>query len=198
MPQTLPTKALIHSYEREVLTFELTEAPSEPSAGDSHLVGRGATGPWYLKDDCVATLNDDDVWEFMTPVGGLRLRLIGSADWVEYSETKRCWEMSGNLGISASGLTASTTQTQGQLPLAHEINVIATCVNANDACTLPPAFPGRMVFVANDGAQTLQVFPASGGKIDAGVADASTTIAAAKRRRFYAIDSVTWKSMLGA
>ncbi len=197
MPQTQP-KPNIHSLEHEVLGFETSAPPGSPSAGDSYLVGRGATESWYLKDDHIATLDAGGVWLFEAPTDGTRVRLAASADWLEYHAAERCWKATLELGVSKSGLTASTTQTQGQLQLAHEINTIAVCANTNDACTLPPARPGLTCVVANDGAQTLQAFPFADDAIDAGAADASTTVAAAKRRVFYAKDETTWVSVLGA
>ncbi len=92
-----------------------------------------------------------------------------------------------------TGLTAATTQTQGAgIALTTEFNVVTTCANANDAATLPPAVAGRRVTVCNRGAQTLQLFPASGDAIDAGAGDASTTITAASKKTFIAVDATTW------
>lgn len=91
-----------------------------------------------------------------------------------------------------SAITASTTQTQGQQPLTREVNVISVCANANDVVTMPSAAAGRKVTVINNGAQTLQIFPASGDNIGAGV-DASATLAAASNRNYVAIDATNWE-----
>ena len=84
------------------------------------------------------------------------------------------------------------------MALTKVVNHVTVCANANDVVTLPSAHAGRRCIVANDGAQTLQVFPASGDAIDAGAADASTTIAAGKRRIFWALNATTWISHLSA
>jgi hypothetical protein len=81
------------------------------------------------------------------------------------------------LGSAVQGLTASTTQTQGQGALTHQINQISVCAHDNDTVTLPTAVAGMMIAVINEGAHTLQIFPASGDQIGSGAANASTTLA---------------------
>lgn len=183
--------------EQDAAGIDTSTPPSSPSDADVHVVGRGATGAFYLKDDWLATWNAaQGVWAFEKPIHGQRVHASGV--WLEYDAVACIWKNSEVLGVAKVGLTASTTQTQGQGALAHEINVVETCANANDVRTLPPARPGRTCVVANDGAQTLQVFPASGDSIDGGAADASTTIAAGKRRHFWAKSLSGWISLLGA
>lgn len=96
--------------------------------------------------------------------------------------------------FTVTGITASTTQSQGQRPLTANQNIIGVCANANDAVTLRSARPGDSQYVRNEGAQTLQVFPASGDKVEGGAADASTTIAADASKTFRAIDAESWYS----
>ena len=93
---------------------------------------------------------------------------------------------------ATAGITASTTQTQGQGPLTSEINQVAVCANANDTVTLPSAVAGRVCIVRNDGANTLRIFPASGDNLGSGVdvpVDVGTTN---KTARFWAYDSTNW------
>jgi hypothetical protein len=90
-----------------------------------------------------------------------------------------------------AGITASTTQTQGQGPLTDDINEVATVANANDTVTLPTAVAGRKVMVINNGANTLQIFPASGDDLGAGV-NTATTIATTEFAEFTAYDATNW------
>lgn len=96
-----------------------------------------------------------------------------------------------------TGVTAATTQTQGQGAISvtsGKVNVIyevATCATANDTVTLPAAVAGLTVLVINNGAQTLQVFPASGDDLGQGV-NTATTIAAGASSTFVALDSTDW------
>lgn len=92
---------------------------------------------------------------------------------------------------ATSGITASTTQTQGQGPLITEINEVSVVANVNDTVTLPTASPGRRCVVINNGANTLQIFPASGDDLGAGV-DTATTLATGSVLRLDAYDATNW------
>ncbi len=93
---------------------------------------------------------------------------------------------------TTSGIVASTTQSQGQGVLTSMINEVATCANANDAVTLPAATAGKIVIVINNGAQTLQVFPASGDSIDGAAVNTAKTQAAVANFMYIAQDSTNW------
>jgi hypothetical protein len=67
-----------------------------------------------------------------------------------------------------AGITASTTQSQGQQPLVDTISEVSTVANDADVVTLPAAAEGRVVVVKNNGANDLQVFPASGDNLGGG------------------------------
>lgn len=94
-------------------------------------------------------------------------------------------------GTSAA-VTASTTQTQGNGALTKEVNNISTCANVNDTVTLPAAQAGKQCIIMNNGAQTLQIFPASGDNLGAGV-DTSATLTAGSNRRYIAYDATNWE-----
>lgn len=91
-----------------------------------------------------------------------------------------------------TGITASTTQTQGQMPLTSTFNVIATVANANDTVTLPTAATGRVVYVLNVGANTAKIFPASGDSIASGAVNASVTILTMTVVGFIAANDTNW------
>ena len=93
---------------------------------------------------------------------------------------------------TAASITASTTQTQGQQPLTKLVNQVSTVANPNDVVTLPTAVAGLSVLVINDGANTLQIFPASGDDLGAGV-NTSTTLEAGESKRFTAFDATNWE-----
>lgn len=91
-----------------------------------------------------------------------------------------------------AGITASTTQTQGQQPLTAEFNEVSTVANTNDTVTLITAVAGLEQTIFNNGANTLQIFPASGDNLGAGV-DTATTLAAGSTVRFAAYDVTNWR-----
>lgn len=93
-----------------------------------------------------------------------------------------------------AGITASTTQTQGQGALLDDINEISVCANANDTVTLPVAGAGRTITIINNGAQTLRIFPASGDDLGAGV-DTATTLAAGANVTYAAYDATNWEAV---
>jgi hypothetical protein len=90
-----------------------------------------------------------------------------------------------------AGLTASTTQTQGQGALTADVNEISTCANAGDTVTLPTAAAGQRIMVINNGANRCKIFPASGDDLGNG-ADTEGELAAGDRVIFTAIDATTW------
>jgi len=89
------------------------------------------------------------------------------------------------------GLTASTTQTQGNGALTAEINQVSTVANTNDAVTLPSAISGIKCVIINDGANTLQIFPASGDNLGAGV-DIATTLEVNEVVEFVTYNATDW------
>jgi hypothetical protein len=97
----------------------------------------------------------------------------------------------GATGATA-GITASATQTQGQGALTESINQVSTVATTNDVVTLPTAVAGNEVAIINDGANTLQVFPASGDNLGLGL-NTSTVLRAGKRAIWYAYDATNWK-----
>lgn len=92
-------------------------------------------------------------------------------------------------GMTA-GITASTTQTQGQQPLTSSWNEVSVVANNNDVVTMPSMFTGVQCVIINNGAKKLQVFPASGQDCGAGVNN-SVTIKSNSSRYWFCYDSVT-------
>ena len=95
--------------------------------------------------------------------------------------------------LTVAGITAGTTQTQGQVPLTANINEVATCGNTNDVVTLMTAVAGYEIFIINNGAETLQIFPASGDDLGAGV-NTSTTLAAGSNLTLVSYDATNWET----
>lgn len=93
-----------------------------------------------------------------------------------------------------TGITASTTQAQGQGALTTDQNYVSTCANANDTVTLPAAAVGYQIYIRNNGAQTLQIFPASGDAINGAAVNASITLAAGASITLRTADTTNWYS----
>jgi len=92
-----------------------------------------------------------------------------------------------------AGIVASTTQTQGEGALVSDINEVATVANTNDTVTLPSAVTGYEIKVFNNGANVLQVFPASGDDINGTGVDTAVTQAVGDNLIYAAYDSTNWE-----
>ena len=139
-----------------------------------------------------------------------KLAFFNATPIVQPANTVAIDDLLVNLGLRASGgnalfsnhlirpvqtgITASTTQTQGQGALTKDFNYITVCANANDTVTLPSAVAGMQIKVRNQGASTLQIFPASGDAIDGAAVDASTTLTAGSSVVFDAQDGTNWRT----
>lgn len=96
------------------------------------------------------------------------------------------------------GLTASVTQTQaGGLALLSSYNEIATVATTGDALTAFAVVAGTRLIVINNGANNLQLFPAVGDDIGAGV-DTAITIAAGDIGIFIGRDATNWDTLYNA
>lgn len=91
-----------------------------------------------------------------------------------------------------AGITASTTQSQGNGVLTATVNEVSTVVNGNDVVTLVAAVAGRFVEVINNGANTVQIFPASGDDLGSGLNN-STTLEIGETVTFRAYNATNWK-----
>lgn len=97
---------------------------------------------------------------------------------------------------ATTAITASATETQGQVPLTTELSQVTTA-GANDVVTAPAAVAGRRFCVFNAGTgQTIQIFPASGDDLGAG-ANTAVTLANNKNRCYQAVDTTTYYDLGG-
>ena len=65
-----------------------------------------------------------------------------------------------------SGITASTTQSQGQQPLTTTVNIVNTVANTGDVVTLPAAAAGKLCLIRNAGNNNMTVYAASGDNVN--------------------------------
>ena len=114
---------------------------------------------------------------------------------VSSKETFDSVVMSGALNPLDTGLTAGTNQDQTDLALTAAVNDVTTVANANDAVVLASAVAQLKQTVYNNGANVLQVFPATSDNLGEGV-DASTTIDPGQVGSFTAKDSTNWISVI--
>ena len=90
-------------------------------------------------------------------------------------------------GITAAG-TANTTATA----LTKEINIVSTVVTGANGVALPTAVAGMVIIINNTSDNTLNVFPASGAKINALATDASFGHITLASLQYYATSATQW------
>lgn len=102
-------------------------------------------------------------------------------------------------GTASDGLVA-TGSTQGTALLCpSDVNVFTTVAASTGAQLQNNPAPGDEVIVANLGANTLSVYPALGGAIQTGAANAAFSVAAGKTCKFIArTGSSNWIALLSA
>lgn len=101
-------------------------------------------------------------------------------------------------GDVATGLTATGTTNADALALSAVINNVTTTA-ASTGVKLPPFESGSAVFVANQGANALLVYPPASGQINAlTVITGGFSVGAGKSAWFIAVNGTNALSLLGA
>lgn len=100
---------------------------------------------------------------------------------------------------SANGLTAHAAGGQASaLALTAGINRVTTVATIGDSVKLPAATVNKRVVVINAGANSMDVFPVTGGIINALAANAALAVAANKTVIFVCALAGTWNSIVTA
>jgi len=172
--------------------------PSSPTNGQTYL----ANGVLYVYD------STKTIWE-ATAGNGVTILDAQTLDGVDSLSFLRSdaddtatgvLTLSGNVNIDgdlslsvAAIAAAGTTQGTGTA-LTATINHITTITAASaEAVVLPVPVLGQMMIVYNDdAADTLKIFPASGGTIDGEALNASVNLGFGGTLKFYAITTTLW------
>jgi hypothetical protein len=119
---------------------------------------------------------------------GLATGYSGSYQTLAYKDT-----ITAHAGGTQAGAIGDPN---AQLP--GMLNRVSTVGTAADSVVLPAGKPGMTILVANDGANSLNVFPFTGESINAGAANAAFAVAAAKSATFTCILTGKWHAILSA
>jgi hypothetical protein len=92
---------------------------------------------------------------------------------------------------NVEGISASTTQTQGEKPIKASLVRVLVVANDNDVITLPEPALGLDQIIMNLGASVLQIFPELGDDLGQGTNN-SMTVAAGGTAILVGIDADTW------
>jgi hypothetical protein len=96
--------------------------------------------------------------------------------------------------FSTSAAITAGTNAQGQGALTTDYNIITTASNNPSGVTLPTATVGRRIVVVNKGANTVNVYPASGAAIDALSTNVSIALPTNGVMTFNAASATLWYS----
>ena len=94
-------------------------------------------------------------------------------------------------GAALAGQTATGTDQASALAIT-QANIELTTVGSGTGVRLPAAEAGMRVMVSNRGANTLNVFPATGASIDAASANVAATLSANTQVLYVAISTTKW------
>jgi hypothetical protein len=99
--------------------------------------------------------------------------------------------------FSTSATVTAGTNAQGQGALTSDYNVVTTTTTAPSGVTLPVATVGRRITVVNKGTNSITIYPATGGTIDALALNAAITLPINQQLVFKASSTTQWYSTYG-
>jgi hypothetical protein len=100
--------------------------------------------------------------------------------------------------VSTTANVTAGSNSQGQGALTSDYNVITSAASSPSGVTLPTATTGRKVLIVNKGANTVNVYPASGAAIDALGGNVSISLPANGVLEFNAASTTQWYSSFNA
>lgn len=96
--------------------------------------------------------------------------------------------------FSTSAAVTAGTNAQGQGALTTDLNVITTASANPSGVTLPTATTGRRIIVVNKGANSINIYPATGAQIDALGSNTAISLAVNGVMEFNASSTTQWYS----
>lgn len=96
--------------------------------------------------------------------------------------------------VSTSNTVTAGTNAQGQGSLTSDYNIITTAASNPSGVTLPTATQGRKVIIVNKGANTVNVYPATGATIDGLAANSFIALPVNSVLEFNASSTTQWYS----
>lgn len=99
----------------------------------------------------------------------------------------------------ATGITARAGGGQANAtPLTATYSRVTTVATAGDSVRLPVAIAGSVFYAFNKGANSMNVFPSTGDRVNALSANAAYAVAAAAGVKFVCMVNGTWDTILTA
>lgn len=102
------------------------------------------------------------------------------------------------VATTTSATVSAGTNAQGQGPLVSDNNLITTVASNPGGVTLPTAVAGRNLVIVNAGANTLNVYPATGAAINGGAVNTPVTLRVGQTLRAVALSATAWRASVVA
>ena len=156
---------------------------------------------WTLLDEAATASNPTVIPNKADPDTGIgwesadALSLVsGGVEAIRFAEASSAIIQTHESNV---GLTADVGSSQGDGVITSTYNVYSTVANAGDAATLPSTFEaGTVIYIKNDGANSMDVFPASGDDAGAGV-NTAVAVGAGESKTFIAsTTNSTWTQLI--
>lgn len=108
--------------------------------------------------------------------------------------------IAGIVGSNESGKTAGIGGTRAAAyPIVAAFTQFTVVTSANDACVLPPSYPGCQCYIQNDdGANSLQVFANGSDKINATAGATGVALASGAAALYICTVAGVWRRFLSA
>ena len=133
--------------------------------------------------------------EFGT-IGDDNFTLKVSSDGSTWRDAMKVVASTGRIAFKAiaTGISAAGTNQGTATVLSKSINAVST-VGSGQGVQLPTPEAGEVLLIANQGANSLSVYPASGHTINALSANAALSMATDTRKLFFAATSSAWYAL---
>lgn len=165
---------------------EITASGNSTSGSYALYINASGTGVEGLRVDAGTVLFDETL--VVTGAAALTAALtVTGGDFVMSDGVLR--------GAVSATVTSHTGSIQGNNPITRSLVELSVTANAGDANTLPSAAAGQIVIVTNHGAQSADVFPASGDAINEAAANAAKAVAVDATMLCYAYDETNWECL---
>jgi hypothetical protein len=99
-------------------------------------------------------------------------------------------------GVTTS-ITASGTTQGGATALTKAINIVSTVSAGANGVVLPTAVAGMSIYITNNGSTALNVYPASGGQVNAGGTNAAYSQPVGSTVHYIAPTTTQWYTVTG-
>ena len=170
-----------------------TSGATEPTAGKVGSTGLSDGGVvWEVHSRMQVSGSDPTPPIWMDEDGTTGFGTMNPLVSFHFAKTVKFDQMSlrkVSAGVSAAGTSSQANATL----LTSEINQVGT-VASNAGVRLPTAEAGLKVYIKNDGANTLKIWPFSGDNLGSG-ANTNTTLATSASVEFVCYDATNWFSL---